>query len=79
MKQFTIEGPDGERLVVRADEKHTAAVMDYSRYGVVVRPATAEEVQAVIAEEAELEAHEPDVGYAYPDDEACIQMTVKDW
>lgn len=79
MKQFTVEGPDGERLIIRAEAEHTAAVMDYARYGVVVRPATDEEVQALDDEEAEMEAHEPDLGYVYPDDEGCIQMTIKDW
>ena len=87
--QITIEHPvktdslySSENIYVVVDEdepEEIARVMELSRYGVVVRESTPEEVHHVWALEVELAYDDPDVGRQWPEEEGCIILEIKDW
>lgn len=87
--QFTVEHPvktdslyssGNIYIYVDADDKEEIAqILELSRYGVVVRESTAEEVQHVWGLEVELDYDEPDVTRDWHDEEACIILEIKDW
>ena len=88
--QFTVEHPEktdslygSQNIYIVVDEdnepEEIARVMELSRYGVVVRESTKEEVDHVWGLEVELDYDDPDVGRLWPEDEACIILEIKDW
>ena len=80
MNQYTVVNPlGGENIVVRAQAQDEAALMALCRHGVVIRPATAAEIQEVEGIEVEMEYDEPDIGYFFPEEEGCLILHIKDW
>ena len=86
MTQYTIEHPtktdslySSGNIYVHVEDHEVEAVMALSRYGVVVRPSTEEEIKHVWGLEVELDYGDPDVARDWEEDEGCIVLEIKDW
>lgn len=87
--QFTVEHPvktdslySSGNIYIEVDEddkEEIARILELSRYGVVVRESTTEEVKHVWGLEVEMDYDEPDVARDWHDEEACIILEIKDW
>lgn len=87
--QFTVEHPvktdslySSGNIYIEVDEddkEEIARILELSRYGVVVRESTTEEVKHVWGLEVEMDYDEPDVARDWFDEEACIILEIKDW
>jgi hypothetical protein len=67
-----------ELTVLVGDEDDSADLFALSRYGVEVRLATEDEVQAIEDFEQEQELGEYDAYYTYPEELDCIILHIKD-
>lgn len=87
--QFTVEHPvktdslySSGNIYIEVDEddkEEIARILELSRYGVVVRESTTEEVKHVWGLEVEMDYDEPDVARDWFDEEAYIILEIKDW
>jgi hypothetical protein len=82
MRQFTLVHPTDTRrnAVIRLEEEDVTAMIEaLGKKGIQLYAATAQECQAVSDMEDDMEAHEPDIGYFFPEDKDKLLKLIESW